>query len=189
MINANCLWDVNPGSIICWAAEWYPRSYHDHRKAVMIFLYHSLHVLASITTKGTNHKGGISPINNFWASFKNWEKKLKNFFYRGSTEWQSMESAVYVLIVNIVNFDDSFMLSSIKSMKHQFYIEHRKHWWLFDVTPIFHPCLKCFSTLKPMMFPLININNSSMKHWWIINETMMNHRWRNSCVYVFYGWI
>ena len=28
-----------------------------------------------------------------------------------------------------------------------------------------------------------------MKHRWIINETMMNNRWKNSYVYMFFGWI
>ena len=63
------------------------------------------------------------------------------------------------------------MLSSITSMMHQFYIEHRKHWWIFDVTLMFHPYFQCFSTLKPAIFHLLNINKSSMNHqWWITDE-------------------
>ena len=44
---------------------------------------------------------------------------------------------------HIGNVDDSLMLSSITSMMHRFYIEHRKHWWIFDVTSMFHPCFQC----------------------------------------------
>ena len=88
---------------------------------------------------------------------------------------------------HIGSIDDPLMLSSITSMMHQFYIEHRKQWWIFDVTSTFHPCFQCFSTLKATISHLIGINDSSMKYRWIINRTMMNHRWRNSCVYVFYG--
>ena len=54
---------------------------------------------------------------------------------------------------------------------------------------MFHPCFQCFSTLKPAMFRLLNINDSSIKHREILNETKMNHRWRNSYVYMFYDWI
>ena len=81
------------------------------------------------------------------------------------------------------------MLSSLALMIHQFYIEHRKHWWIFDVTSMFHTCFQCFSTLKPAMFRLFSINDSLMKHRWIINESMMKHWWGNSYVYMFYGWI
>ena len=90
---------------------------------------------------------------------------------------------------HIGNIDDWLKLSSETSMMHQFYIEHRKHWWIFDVTPMLHPCFRCFSTLKPTMIHLLNINHPSRFHRWIINQTIMNHRWRNSYVYVFYGWI
>ena len=90
---------------------------------------------------------------------------------------------------HIGNIDDSLMLSSITSMMHQFFIEHRKHWWIFNVTSMFHLCFQCFSTMKPTMFHLLSINDSSMFHRWIINEPMMNNRWRNSYVYVFYDWI
>ena len=54
---------------------------------------------------------------------------------------------------------------------------------------IFHPCFQCFPTSKPPTFHLLNINDSSLKHQWIIIETLMNQRSRNSYVYVFYGWI
>ena len=94
---------------------------------------------------------------------------------------------VYPSRGQIGNIDDSLMLSSITSMVHQFYIEHRKRWWIFDVTSRFHPCFHCFSTLKPAMFRQKNINESSMKHRRIINGTMMNHRWRNSYFYLFYA--
>ena len=66
------------------------------------------------------------------------------------------------------------MLSSITSMMHQFYFEQRKHWqlveWMNDVTLMFHPCFRCFSTLKPAIFRLLNINDSSMKRRWIAGE-------------------
>ena len=81
---------------------------------------------------------------------------------------------------HIGNIDDSLMLSSITSMMHQFYIEHRKHWWIFDVTSMFQLCFQRFSTLRPAMFHLVNVNDWSKKHRWFISETMMNHRWRNS---------
>ena len=38
---------------------------------------------------------------------------------------------------------DWLMLSSITSMMHQSEIKHRKHWWIFDVTSMFHPCFRC----------------------------------------------
>ena len=63
----------------------------------------------------------------------------------------------------IGNINDSLM-SSIISMMHQFYIENRKHWWIFDVTSMFHLCFQCFSAVEPTMFHLLNINESSMKH-------------------------
>ena len=88
---------------------------------------------------------------------------------------------------HIGNVDESLMLPSITSMMHQFYIEHRKHWWTFDATILFHPCFQCSSTLKPVIFHLLNINDSSIKHRWIIDETMMNNRWRNSYLYVLDG--
>ena len=71
---------------------------------------------------------------------------------------------------HVGDIDDSLMLSSIKSMIHQLYIKYCKNWWIFDVISMFHPCFQCFSTMKPAMFHLLNINDSSMKHQWIINE-------------------
>ena len=59
-------------------------------------------------------------------------------------------------------------------MMHQFYLEHRKHWWLFDVTSMFYRCFQCFSTFKPTMFQRKNIKDSLMEHRLIINETSMN---------------
>ena len=71
----------------------------------------------------------------------------------------------------------------------QFYIDHREQWWIFDFASMFHRCFQCFSRWKPVIFHLLNINDSSTKHRWIINETMMNHRRKNSYAYVFCGWI
>ena len=59
----------------------------------------------------------------------------------------------------ILNSDGSLMFSSLTSKMHQFYIEHRKHWWVFDAKSMFHPCFQCFSTFKPTMFRLLNIND------------------------------
>ena len=83
---------------------------------------------------------------------------------------------------HIGNIDDSLKLSSITPMMHQFYIAHRKHWWTFDVTSITHPFFWCFSTLKPAMFHLLNINDSSMfipkfgNQTSMIHESLMKHR-------------
>ena len=62
-------------------------------------------------------------------------------------------------------------MSSITSIMHQFYIEHRKHWWILDITSMFHPSSKCFCTLKPAMFHLLDI--------WFIDAPSMNHQWNN----------
>ena len=56
------------------------------------------------------------------------------------------------------------------------------------VSWIFHPCFQCLYTLKSTVLYRISINVSSMEHRRIINETIMNHRWPNSSVYVFYSW-
>ena len=103
--------------------------------------------------------------------------------------WRSTYSEHHHSREHIGNIDESLKLSSITSLMHQFYIEHRKHWWIFDVTSRLHLCFQCFSKLKPTMFHLLHINDSSMKPRWIIIERIINHCWRNSCAYMLYGWI
>ena len=68
---------------------------------------------------------------------------------------------------HIGNIDDSLMLWSITSMMHEFYIEHRLHWWTFDIVSRLHPCFQCFSTLKPATFHLLNIK-------WFIDDTTVS---------------
>ena len=70
---------------------------------------------------------------------------------------------------HIGNIDDSLLLSSITSLMHQFYIEHRKYWWIFDLTLMFHPCFQCFFYIETSDVP-------STKHQWFIDETSMFHR-------------
>ena len=44
----------------------------------------------------------------------------------------------------IVNIDVFFMLPSLTSMIHQFYIGNNKHWQRFDVSSLFNPRFQCF---------------------------------------------
>ena len=67
---------------------------------------------------------------------------------------------------HIGSIEDSLMLSSITSIMHQFYIEHRKHWWIFDVTSMFHPCFKFFFHIEANDVP-------SSKHQWFIDMVAM----------------
>ena len=106
------------------------------------------------------------------------------------------------------NIDDSLMLSSITSVLHQLYIEHHKHWWIFDVTSMLHPCFQCFPTcLQSIINICIEITNvSSMLRWcWIVVSllnrpvflmtTLMNHQcyqcvlnwgsWNNNSYYCY----
>ena len=140
-------------------------------------------------------KKNMCDLDKFWK----WKKKVTEFsrflFYKKfSTQNRSIacrdafwcKSCQYPTLEiihsiagqptreHIGNIDDSLLLSSIASMMHQFYIDHRKHWWIFDVTLMFRPCFPCFFAFKPAMFHLLNINNSSIKHRWIINERTMN---------------
>ena len=40
---------------------------------------------------------------------------------------------IYPSREDIVNINDSVMLSTITPVMHQFYIKNRKHWWFFDI--------------------------------------------------------
>ena len=64
------------------------------------------------------------------------------------------------------------MLSSKTSMMHQFYIGNRRHWWLFDVTSMFHRCFQCFFLIEASDVPF-------SKHQWFIAEISVNHQWNN----------
>ena len=92
----------------------------------------------------------------------------KNFLFK--LRLDSMSGSLFVFVREyIANMDDSSILSSMTSMMQQFYIEHRKHLWLFEVTSVFQPCFQCFPTFKPAIFGLVHFN-----------ETMMNQRWEYS---------
>ena len=135
-------------------------------------------------------------VSYFWKYIKSIDvlsQKLGKVYWISPREYPQNWHSDYVIIIqwryflrhkwhylssreHIGNIDDSLMLSSLTSMMHQFYTEHRKHWWIFDVTLVFHLCFQCFSTLKPAMLHLLNINDSSIKYWWVINERTMNRR-------------
>ena len=127
-----------------------------------------------------------------------WKIGLTGFGYLGRRSPFVMRGdlgSCFVLFGNpsrkhIGNIDGSLMLSSITSMMRQFHIEHRtlmSFWCYNNVSSMFSMLLHI--ELHRVIFNLININDSSMKRRWIINEKLMNNRWRNSYVYVFYCWI
>ena len=98
-------------------------------------------------------------IRYFWniVAFPNFKSALSTwhdlYVLKRMPKYWKLQNEVFQKLSNcpsrkhIDNIDDSLMLWSITSLMRQFYLKHRKHWWLFDVTSMFHPHFQVFSHL------------------------------------------
>ena len=125
-------------------------------------------ILAIFLTGKCSKKSELSKLEQCWKGRPTWIR-LKN-----TQQWPTVQPFL-AFTCNPeskphVNIDDSLMLSSITLSMLHFYIEHRKILWPFDASWMFQSCFQSFSSLKSTISRRVDINDSSMKQRWVVNE-------------------